>query len=361
MAEREMLIDVDDIITDVDGAYDPDLGVHKTIPARKPEPKPIKQADLDALSRSLESERVARTRAESDAQRAYDTARRLAGRATETQVQAYGAHLAKVNTDLGRITGAIASTKGLADAAEREVIAAEAELANPDLDPNSRVVIAERKARAQRELSRAEAELVALETGKHGAEAAVNEAKKYWEASAAEADQVQRQLAEPQQQEKKAPTPDEWIDACPAATRPWLREHREFATDPKMHGKLMRYAQDYAEDNGGAAALDSADFVAALNQRFFPKQEEERDTRRGDDGDGDDGEPPRTRSAPAAPVSRSSVPSGGGSRGSQIRLDAAEIRTAHDMYPEMSPEDARKKYAQNKARAIRDGLYRPRE
>jgi hypothetical protein len=354
MADNEMLVDVD-IPVDIEGAYDPETGLHKTVPAeRKKGPPPeIKAEDFEALKRDRDAERAARAKAEQDARTASDAARATTGRLQETTVQAYGAHYAAVSGRLHEINTAIASTEALANSAERELIDVEAAIASA-ADDNERRLLAERKVKAQRELSRAESELVALHGGKNRQEAEVGDAKRYWEAAAAQADAAAKAAPRAEPEQPKQLTPDEWIDTCPPATRPWLRDHPEWRTDPKMYKKILRFADEYVDDHG-ASALDSKDFVAALDARFFPQDDDVTE-------DPPAEAEPRARTAPAAPVSRASTPNGAPapSGGSKIRLSADEQATAISMYPDMQRAEALKKYATNKARAIKDGLYAPR-
>lgn len=365
MADNEMLIDVD-IPLDIDVGFDAD-GLPKVVPAttrKKVEAAPpttVPKADFETVMRERDAERAARTEAERKAKEAEDAARGVTTKLGETTVQAYGAHYARVSGELQTIKTAIANTEALGNAAERELAAAEAAL-GASTDPAERADLATRKAKAQRELSRAEAELVTLQSGQSQAEHAVSQAKRYWEDAAASADAAKAAAAtEPKTKEPDKPkqmTPEEWIESCPSATRPWLREHREYATDEKLHRKLRRFAEDYMDDHG-KDSLDSADFVSALNDKFFPKG--------GDDVVNQDDDSPAAaeprRSAPAAPVSRgsnSAAPNGGEGGGGKVRLSAMEQNTAISMYPDMDRTAALKKYATNKARAIKDGLYSPR-
>jgi hypothetical protein len=354
MADNEMLVDVD-IPIDIEGAYDPETGLHKTVPAeRKKGPPPeIKVEDFEALKRDRDAERAARTKAEQDARAATDSAKVASGRLQETTVQAYGAHYAAVSGRLNEINTAIASTEAIANSAERELVDVEAALASA-ADDNERRMLAERKVKAQRELSRAESELVALHSGKGRQEAEVQTAKGYWEAAAAHADAAAKATPRTEPEQPKQLTPDEWIDTCPPATRPWLREHPEWRNDQKLYKKILRFADEYVDDHG-ASALDSKDFVAALDARFFPKEDD-------DVTEDPPAEAPRARNAPAAPVSRASTPNGtpAPSGGSKIRLTPDEQTTAIGLYPDMERGEALRKYATNKARAIRDGRYAPR-
>lgn len=364
MADNEMLIDVDIPDLDIDVGYDAD-GLPKVVPAaprarKKAEPAPtVAKSDFDSVMRERDAERAARAEAERKAKDAEEAARGVTARLGETTVQAYGAHYARVSGELQTIKTAIANTEAIANAAERELVQAEASL-GVTTDPAERAALAANKAKAQRDLSRAEAELVTLQSGQGQAEHSVAQAKRYWEGAAAHADAAARAAEEPAPKEPDRPkqvTPEEWIESCPAATRPWLRDHREFTTDEALHRRLRAFADMYSADNG-QASLDSADFVAALNDKFFPKG--------GDDVDTNDApaEPaPRTRSAPAAPVSRGSnpaAPNGGGGGGSQIRLSSQEQAVAVQMYPDMDRTAALKRYATGKARAMKDGLYAPR-
>lgn len=373
MADDDMMVDVD-IPVDIEGAVGPD-GIPIVVPAAKttagprrkaalstPAPGSVPQEEFDAVRRDRDAAQAARVKAE---QIARDAAGRLldtTGRLHDTTVQAYGAHYARVNGELQQITTAIASTEALADSAERELAAANAALAAA-MEPAERADAAARQAKAQRELSRAEAELVTLGSGKASAEAAVATAKQYYEHAAdTVAAAARTPPPEPKTKDADAPaqmTADQWIDSCPSATRPWLREHRQFTTDDKLHRKLRRFADDYADDHG-QGALDSADFVAALNAKFFPKQEETVENQ--EDDEPAKVEPQRTRTTAAAPVSRGSTPGApNGSAGGKIRLSADEQTTAIAMYPDMDRAAALKRYATNKARAIADGRYAPRQ
>ncbi len=368
MAEREMQVDVD-IPIDIEGAYDPD-GLPKVVATTRvktPAAPAIKPEEVEALRRERDAERDARTRAQQDAAKATAAAKTATGKLTETQVQAYGAHYARINGELARINDAIGSTQAMADGAERELIAAERDLGLAT-EPADREALAERKVKASRELAKLESEMTALQTGKHQAAAQAEDAKRYWEAAAQHADAAAKAAAaEPPPKEtevQKTPQQlaDEWIASCPSATRPWLRDNTEYTSDPKKHRQLLRFADEYADDHGGLTALDSQDFVAALNAKFKPREEvvEEND------------EPPAQTEAvsrgarTAAPVSRSSGPpsgngAGGGNSRSRITLSGAEQSTALAMYPDMERPAALKKYAENKARAIADGLYAPRQ
>lgn len=302
----------------------------------------------EARTRATQLEEVARVAAEGRV-KAEETAERRTR-------EAMGSHWAKLHADKAQIEGAIAATQAEANAAERDLVAA-AEAAD-----------AVKQAAAQRALAKAEAVLAKLEDGRLAADAQIDETRRLYE-------ERQRHAREPKPEPKPEPpkkaeaepeaprTADEWIDKTARTAlgedgAAWLREHKEFVTDAKLNRKLLRFADDYVDDHG-PAALKSAEFRAALNERFFPKADEGDDMSANDDGEVDLAEepaPPAKRTAPSAPVSRSS-PARPQSGNGKIRLSPDEQSIAAQMYPDLDRNAALKKYASNKARAIADGHY----
>lgn len=353
--EEGMLVDVE-IPVDIESAYDLETGLMKTVPVERKKSAPeIRPEEIDALRRDRDAERAARAAAERAAQEAAAQARDATLKKTETEAKAYGAHYTLQHNRLQELSTAISSTEALTNSAERELIDVETALADPNLEPAERAALAQRKVKAQREMARGESELVTLHGHKANQERLVAEAKHYWEGSAAQAAETHKQETT-RQPEKTAVSdrfdPDQWLESVPSAVKPFLREHPEWRTDERLFRKMNRFADDYADDHG-RSALDSKDFVAALTEKFYPQTEEDG----GEVVEAND-PPPRTRSAPAAPVSRSSTPSGAptssGKRG-QVTLNAAQVRVAEEMYDTLPKAEAHRKYAQNLIRLRAEG------
>lgn len=341
----------------------------------KAEPRQPTIAELEAARRERDAKgrEAAAAMAEAQAARALaDTEAKARGEAEgallKTRGQALNEYYSRIAGELSQITSAIASTEALATSAQSALQAAMAD-ENATAD-----VRAARVAKAQRELSRAEAELVQLESGKSGAERAVAEAKWYLEEearnnaslTAARAEDAKAK-AQPKGQAGAVAgqqTPDQWIDnvrsTIGAKVADWLSEHKEYVTDGKLNAKAIAFANNYALVEEGA--LNSDEFIEALNARFFPEED--------DDGDGggaegdragrmtavveDEPRRPAAKAAPkathAAPVSRSGdYYSSRNPNGSRIKLSPALASIARELG--MKPED----YALNARKEIKNG------
>lgn len=317
-----------------------------------------RERDAAAAARDAERARVAEVteRYTREAARAAE-AERMAGERTE---QAMRAHWERMKSEHSQIVGAIAQTQSEADIAQREYVSA------------TEAGDAASAAKAQRAMSRAEAALMQLESGRTASEQEIARTRALFENHEVRARQPERhpeRQPEPKEQPKepeRAPTPDEWIDGARGVLgddgAAWLREHKEFAdVSSKMNRKFVRFADDYAEDHG-KDALRSPQFLAEVNAKFFPQAEAETDETGEGSADVDltEDQPaqPQRKAAPSAPVSRSSPArpqqtTGGG----RVRLSTDEQAIATQMYPDMDRNSALKKYASNKARAMADGLY----
>ena len=261
----------------------------------KGDPVKAENDRIAALERNLEAERSRAAAAEAAAIAAHESRIKAESTASERTEQAMRSHWAKINSDFSQIAGAIAQTQSEADIAQKEMIAAH------EAGDMARV------ATAQRAMSKAEAALVQLESGRIAAEEEIARTKRVYESYTPTKPEPAPKV------EPRAPTPDEWIDSTRSALgdegADWLRQNKQFATDPKMNRKLLRFADEYAEDHG-QGALKSADFVAALNAKFFPDEtgNEEIETRRERAAPDPVEEAPKpqrsTRTTTAAPVSR---------------------------------------------------------
>lgn len=280
------------------------------------------------------------------------------------QDEALRQYHARVSGELSQITSAIASTQTLAASAERELQAA---LADETAQPVER---AARVAKAQREVARAEAELVQLQAGKSGVEHAVTEAKVYLDestrraqaaaAGAAATAHQQTTTQATQGQQPQQITPEQWIEGvrqrAGGKVADWLSQHKEFVTDDKLRTKMVAFADHY--NLVDEKPINTDEFIAALNARFLPDAGGEGEE--GDEGEGEsDGdtveavtdEPPRRQAkAPAAPVSRAgSYFSSRNPSGSKIKLSPYLAQVAREMG--VDP----KEYALNALDQIRKG------
>lgn len=258
-------------------------------------------AELAAARREAEEARtlyqgeaVARTQAEEQA-------------ALRTE-QAMRAHWHKLNADHGQIAAAITSAESEALAAERDFIRAQE-------DNDAQAMVA-----AQRSMARAEAALTQLRAGEVEAKRQIDNTRALFEdhyRQEQERARVRREQPRPDAvaQPKKEITADDWIADAEKAIGSdgarWLRDHKDFVTDPKKNRTFLRFAAQYADDNG-EDALRSRDFLDAVEERFGV-------------ADGDREAPVKERAAPrrsatAAPVSR------GNSFFSSSNLDARRIK-----------------------------------
>ncbi len=289
------------------------------------------RGDGDGGVKDDAAERIAALERErEEARREADEARRALAEATEAaraaqagmrtaedtaqlrEQQAMRAHVLRLQADKSQIEGAISATQSEAAMAQRELIQA---IESGD---------AKRQAAAQHAIAKAEAALSQLENGKYAAETELAKANRLF-------DQHEQskttKTAEPPPPERRADpppavmTPEKWIDTTARDVlgeqgADWLKANKQFATDPKMNRKFLRFADEYAEDHG-QGALKSAAFLDALNDKFFPDRETDRD----------EPEPvverPRqtARTTSSAPVSR-----GGNQFFSSRNLNASQVK-----------------------------------
>lgn len=295
------------------------------------------QARLEALTKTTETERAARLKAQADADR--------------NQTYAVNAHLARTQANLDRVKAdhdsfdtAISQWKAQADMAVQQMASA-AENGDWKAHANMQATLAEAKATVAQ-----------LEAGRAGAKAQIDKAAREQEEAVILAQEASKRKPEPET-DKKTITPDELIGRVRQAIgnpgADWLQSHREFTTDERMYRKLQTFMEDWVDRNG-ESALRTPALAEALDARFFPKPAPKTE----DDDVSEEEEAPR-RAAPAAPVSRQSNSAsrspGSPAPAGKVRLSPDEQATALQMYPEMSPADARKRYATNKARLQAEG------
>ncbi len=362
---QDLLVDVDLEIPGVDAAlgWIGEDGQIKPVSKEVKEPKKKEAREPEAAADAIEVikrerddalAREAKLKTDSQAQiedRDQRLSKAMEG-ATRNEQFALKAHYDKVSADREQLDTALRSTDMILAAQEQELAAA-LEVGGAEG--------AQRAAKAQRAIARAEAEKVALESGKAGAEYEVAKAKHLLEAAYKVPEPGQPNPEPEKKDETKKLTPDDYIvnvrQQAGNKVADWFDEHRDFITDPKLNGKFLAFAQYFASVE--EKPLNSKDFIAALDAKFFPEAEEE-DHNEEEDTDVEVEEPkPKAKPMAAAPVSRNSSPArnSNGMSGGKVRLNSDEQAMATNMYPDMDRASALKKYAANKARAIADGKY----
>jgi hypothetical protein len=212
------------------------------------------------------------------------------------------AHWQKVNAEKDQLASGIRSCDMVIDAQEQELAAA--------LEQGGQEG-AQRAAKAQRAIARAEAEKVGLESGLAAADYEIQKARTLLEQERA---RVTAKPAEkkPDAEAKKPDTPtakkspDAWIDNIRSnvgtKVADWLSEHREFVTNPALNKQFVAAAEAFAKEG---KPLSGKAFIRELDSKFFSEGDEmsddteEKDTK-------DTKEPAKQRSASpaAAPVTR---------------------------------------------------------
>ena len=214
---------------------------------------------------NLENERRARAKTESELSKVTDVAMRH--------------EWASVNSDHQSLTGALDGNRAATETAKEALRSYNLAMHKAAAEGNDTLLRQYNDAvvASQDNLSRLAAERIALESGKSGAEEEVRRTERKIRDQIASRDAAaiaareakENPPAEPQRQA----TPDEWIDTQrkTIGSRPadWLSEHKEFVTDPKLHKKLLAFANSFPtlEDK----PLDSSEFIEALNAKFFPE------------------------------------------------------------------------------------------
>lgn len=358
-ADEDMLVDIDiDLPANIAAAHgwaapedeapkkEPKREVAKPVtPATTPELEAARRQAAEAQARvreietTAQEERAARLRAENEAFR--------------NQAYALNAHLARVTADHDQFDTAIKTWETQAEMAKQQMAsAAEAGDWKTHADMQST-------------LARAQATIAQLESGKAGAKGEIEKAARLRDDAMARAEAEARREPEKKEPEKKSVSPEEYIDRVRGAIgdpgAEWLKSHQEFVTDTRLNRKMQTFIEDWV-DRHGESALRTTALADALNERFYPgstkkavAEETEQDSNDEETDVSEEEEAPKR--APAAPVSRqgnSAIRSPTSQSGSKIRLSADEQAIAVQLYPEMSAADARKRYATNKARLLKE-------
>lgn len=275
--------------------------------------------DFARRTRELETESQTRAQALADAQAAHEAER---GKRTQAEQLAHqrtldSAALAyhRVNAELQGVTTNISSLKNYVAQAEANL-----QSAHEANDPT-------RIARATAEISRATADLSAMEQAEGQWRAELDRAKRGYDQVAAQTPRTEEQPVKKEtkteaQTQTQQVDPDAWITNARKAAGDkvgdWLAKNRQFVADAKMNRKLTRFADEYMDDHG-QSALRSDEFIAALNAKFFPEEKPvTTETPKKE-------EKPAAKTAHAAPVSR------GNDHFSSGNLNASKIKLPADV------------------------------
>lgn len=220
----------------------------------------LKKVQADYQAR-LDTERQRREQAEKLASEREQDARKMGSYVTQTQYYV--------------IANALTANEERASTAERE------------LKDAMETGDAARAAKAQRSLARLEAERSRLEDGK------------------AELERTAR--TEPAAEDKK-PEPskevsaEDYINGMPATSQAWLRENKQYVTDPKMHQKMLAYANIAVADG---LTPHTPEFIAFLDEKLGSKKQEADVERESEAHIEPEAEAPKPKTrTTAAPVSR---------------------------------------------------------
>lgn len=325
--DKDLIIDIpaDDGIAPVQVEPKPEPVVVKTAP--EPKTETTEDEAVKDLKNQVETLRTGKAKAEADAQRERDRA-------------------AKVSQDLVKARGDVVDTQ--ANAIENAIAAAQAEGAAAVRDYQTAMETGDfaKAGEAQRKISRAEARAIRLEEAQADLEA-------------------RKSAPQPEPEARRTEAPADPFETAIASLSPrsqtWLRQHKEFVTDPKLNMKanaahLDAMAEGYIPDSD--AYFDFCEGRLGLKAEAEPEPQDEPKPK------------PRTRTAmPAAPVSRNGAsPTHGNLGANQIMLTPGEQRAATDgtvVHNYDDPNGKFKKgepvglreYARRKAAMNKDGLY----
>lgn len=260
------------------------------------------KAQIEAHKRAVAQERAAREAAERQA-REYES--RVGGYESEAQ-----------DHRLTAINNALRAVQAEADSAERIYADALAEGNHAQA------------AKAQRAIAALEARALQLENGK----AAIEDA----------AQARQRQPAPiPRQQPAEDPI-EAWANQLTPQSAAWVRQHRDRLADPAVQRRV-------AAAHSAAIELEG---LEAESPEYFRFVEERLGMRKSETKPAEPAAPAR-KPVPSAPVGAGGA---GGGRSERTMTLTAEMRSvAHNLYPELTPAQAEKQYALDRAALIKEG------
>lgn len=306
----------DDVVVKIEGEGEQQLSLliddpnDKAVPKRDQQQKAKPKSDDDGVADLKKQLSSSRQREEelSSAREAEAVARRRA------EAEAAEAKKQVATTQAEAINAALTSTKGEADALQGQIQQA---LESGEYQKASEL---------QRKLARAEATIMRYEDAKTELDAQAKKAP------------VEEKRAEPQ----SADPFEAQISKLPPRSKTWLREHREYATDPKLNKQLI-----------AAHHVAIAEDHVYESDAYFQRIEEHLGLGSGDDQDNPQvvEDAPRRQPRHSAPVSRESPASRHGVSGNRVTLTQAEVAMARDLG--MTPQE----YAAHKRQAVAGGHY----
>lgn len=349
-AEADIFVDVDipGLTPEVDTSIR--LGID-AVTAKAPAPQGDDTAaaleqitkDRDAWKQRAEGGATQSLAQLAEERRAREAAEARAGQAAEGELRAKWSESVNQHE---RLAAGVIQTRELITATEQALARAHADDSLPPEERGRRI------AEAHTRLALAANDLRTLEQGEAEAKSQIEHMKRTIQAARTPPPEA-RPPVQAQPEPPRKETPDQWIARFPAKTQEWLRSHQDFVSNEALNKKLVTFAEDYHD--GGAKALHDDNFIAALNKRFGFGEAEVKDV---PVLEIDTTNHASTRAA--APVSRNNAPTGNNNAitpTGRVRLSGEERDTAFAMYPDLDSNAAIKRYAENKAQAIRDGKY----
>lgn len=176
---------------------------------------------------------------------------------------------------------------------------------------------------AQRKIARAEARLVSLEDGKAALDSRV--------------EQMRRAPAPEKRPIQTGDHVEDQITRYTPRTQSWLRQHKECVTDDKTKNKAMGAHFDAIADG---YTPDTDAYFQFLDTKLGFGEKKPADTAIA-----------RTKSAPAAPVSRDTATASGNLDGQRVKLSSGEVKAAGELGLSLS------EYARRKLIMTREGRY----
>ncbi len=224
--------------------------------------KPEFDADAVATIKRERDEAIERARRLEEEKNAEIAARDTRLTEVEEKVRksdgiALRAHFKTVSGELREIETTIHSTQQMLARAEQQLAAA-----NEQGEHGT-------AAKLQREIARAEAQMVQLEAGKEAATETVAKVRWHIENPQEEARPEVKKVEE-KKEVKQPPSKDDWLADLGKKTSPktveWMKSHPEFMSDERLHKKFLTFANSFPdlEDK----PLSSAEFVEALDAKF---------------------------------------------------------------------------------------------
>lgn len=295
--EKDLVIE---ITPDAPDAVEPEKKPDEKVEAKKedlPAIEPVEDLrnQLEALTKDRDAQKAERERVSQENQR-------LAQENTQAKEKVAQVEIRAVDSDMAAVESAIEAAKIEAESASNDWEQAQT---NGD--------IAKAK-EAQRKVARAEAKVLRLEEGRDDIAARKAEMPKQDGGAVRKTEQPQQRQA-PDDQFERA------ISAATPRAQKWLREHPEYVKDEGLNRKA-NIAHLKAIDDGHV--MDSDSYFDFCETELGLKKKTDEPTPKPAQ------QTQRTRSMPAAPVSRETISMNGSLTPTQVSLTPGEQRVATD-------------------------------